>query len=234
MAPGESSDAPPQLVLLQSWTRATAPGMLHHLAVPPPPHPNTPPSPPRKDQEQLVITCSQAKTLGAQFGCQRSACWPWSCMGVGGGGVGGAVGRVVQRPASPTLLEDSDSHLSLRQQTSARMVHEDRGKSNSSSHVSMLSTIRCQRESLFGYPRKTTAAECNCPVKQQQLLAIVEALHLVKCYLMSIKQTNRSLTRRQVLFLQTQPVLSRRQACWSHELQWLNFNCVHGSDRAQS
>ena len=65
----------------------------------------------------------------------------------------------------------------------------------------------------------------------QELLAIVEALGVLRCYLLSGKQLNFRLVTDNTpnTLLQTQPILSQRQAHWSEYLQCFNFNRVHRS-----
>ena len=75
--------------------------------------------------------------------------------------------------------------------------------------------------------RKMTAAECNYIVTEQELLATVEALRVFRCYLLSGKQFNLVTDNQPNTFLQTQPLLSRRQARWSEYLQRFNFKWVH-------
>ena len=62
------------------------------------------------------------------------------------------------------------------------------------------------------YSRKMTAAERNYVVTEQELLATVEALRVFRCYLLSGQQFNLVTDNRPNTFLQTQPILSRRQA----------------------
>ena len=81
------------------------------------------------------------------------------------------------------------------------------------------------------YSRKMTAAECNYVVTEQELLATVEALRVFRCYLLSGKQFNLVTDNQPNTFLQTQPLLSRRQARWSEYLQRFNFNWVHRPGR---
>ena len=76
-----------------------------------------------------------------------------------------------------------------------------------------------------------TAAECNYVVTEQELLATVEALCVFRCYLLSGKQFNLVTDNRPNTFLQTQPILSRRQARWSEYLQRFHFNWVHRAGR---
>ena len=76
-----------------------------------------------------------------------------------------------------------------------------------------------------------TAAERNYVVTEQELLATVEALRVFRCYLLSGKQFNLVTDNRPNNFLQTQPILSRRQAHWSEYLQRFHFNWVHRAGR---
>ena len=81
------------------------------------------------------------------------------------------------------------------------------------------------------YSREMTAAERNYVVNEQELLATVEALRIFRCYLLSGKQFNLVADNRPNTFLQTQPILSRRQARWSEYLQRFHFNWVHRTGR---
>ena len=74
------------------------------------------------------------------------------------------------------------------------------------------------------YSRKMIAAERNFVVTEQELLATIEALRVFRCYLLSGKQFNLVIDNRPNTFLQTQPVLSWRQARWSEYLPRFNFN----------
>ena len=76
-----------------------------------------------------------------------------------------------------------------------------------------------------------TAAERNYVVTEQELLATIEALRVFRCYLLSGKQFSLVTDNRPNTFLQTQPILSRRQARWSEYLQRFNFIWVHRSGR---
>ena len=62
------------------------------------------------------------------------------------------------------------------------------------------------------------AAERNYVVTEQEL-ATVEALRVFRCYLLSGKQFNLVTDNKPNIFLQTQPILSRRQARWSEYWQ---------------
>ena len=61
------------------------------------------------------------------------------------------------------------------------------------------------------YSQKMTAAERNYVVTEQEVLAAGEALRVFRCYLLSGKQFNLVTDNRPNTFLQTQPILSRRQ-----------------------
>ena len=76
-----------------------------------------------------------------------------------------------------------------------------------------------------------TAAERHHVVTEQELLATVEALHTLRCYLLSGKQFNLVSDNRPNTFLQTKPIFSQRQALWSEYLQRVSFNWVHRSGR---
>ncbi|KAL0038535.1 hypothetical protein WJX77_009904 [Trebouxia sp. C0004] len=81
------------------------------------------------------------------------------------------------------------------------------------------------------YSRKMTAAERIYVVTEQELLATVEALRVFRCYLLSGKQFNLVTDNMPNTFLQTQPVLSRRQAHWSEYLQRFHVKWVHKAGR---
>ena len=81
------------------------------------------------------------------------------------------------------------------------------------------------------YSRKMTAAERNYVVTEQELLATAEALRVFRCYLVLGKHFNLVTDNRPNTSLQTQPLLSRRQARWSEYLQRFHFNWVHRSKR---
>ena len=72
-----------------------------------------------------------------------------------------------------------------------------------------------------------TAAEGNYFVTEQELLATIEALHVFRCSLLSGKQFDLVTDYRSNTVLQTQPILSRRQARWSEYSQHFNFTWVH-------
>ena len=58
-----------------------------------------------------------------------------------------------------------------------------------------------------------------------------EALRAFRCCLLSGKQFNLVTDNRPNTFLQTQPILSRRQARWSEYLQGFDFNWMHRAGR---
>lgn len=73
--------------------------------------------------------------------------------------------------------------------------------------------------------RRLTGAELNYTTHEQECLGVVHALKLWRCYLEGVKFTvvtdNHPNT-----FLDTQPLLSRRQARWSEFLQQFDFQWV--------
>ena len=75
------------------------------------------------------------------------------------------------------------------------------------------------------------AAERNCVVTKQELLATVEALRVFRCYLLSGQQFILVTDNKPNTFLETQPTLSRRQARWSEYLQRFHFNWIHRPGR---
>ena len=72
-------------------------------------------------------------------------------------------------------------------------------------------------------------AERNYVVSEQELLAVIEALRVFRCYLgdaFTVVTDNRANT-----FLDTQKTLSRRQTRWSEELQRYHFTWVFREGR---
>ena len=76
------------------------------------------------------------------------------------------------------------------------------------------------------YSRKMTDPERNYVNHEQELLAAIVALKVFRCYLLGNHFTlitdNKPNT-----YLDFQPTLSRRQACWSEYLQRFHFSWVH-------
>ena len=74
--------------------------------------------------------------------------------------------------------------------------------------------------------RKLTPAELNYPIHEKELLAIVHALKIWRVYLeghhFKIITDHRSL-----VYFNTQPTLSRRQARWNELLQEYDFEIIH-------
>ena len=66
--------------------------------------------------------------------------------------------------------------------------------------------------------RGMTSAECNYHIGEQELLAVVHAMRTWRCYLEGVKCTVVT-DHNPITYLQTQPMLSRRQARWSEYLQ---------------
>ena len=67
------------------------------------------------------------------------------------------------------------------------------------------------------------AAERNYVVTEQELLATVEALRVLRCYLLSGQQFSLVTDNKPNTVLETQPTLSRRQARWSGEFAAFPF-----------
>ena len=86
-----------------------------------------------------------------------------------------------------------------------------------------------QGRPIFFYSRKMISAEANYVVSEQELLAVIEALRVFRCYLddtFHIVTDNKANT-----FLDTQKTLSRRQTRWSEELQRYHFTWVYREGR---
>ncbi|MGH7239621.1 MAG: reverse transcriptase/ribonuclease H family protein, partial [Candidatus Saccharimonadales bacterium] len=73
---------------------------------------------------------------------------------------------------------------------------------------------------------KMSPAECNYPVHEQELLAIVYALEEWRCYLLSEHPVTVVTDHQSLKFINSQPVLSGRQARWVEFLQ--EFDLVQG------
>lgn len=70
---------------------------------------------------------------------------------------------------------------------------------------------------------KLSSAEANYTTTEKELLAVVHALKIWRCYLEGSKFTVVT-DHNPLTFFQTQPLLSRRQARWSEFLQMFNFD----------
>lgn len=70
--------------------------------------------------------------------------------------------------------------------------------------------------------RKLIPAECNYTTGEQELLAVVNAMQVWRCYLEGVKCTVVT-DHNPLVHLQSQPHLSRRQVRWSEILQRYNF-----------
>ena len=66
-------------------------------------------------------------------------------------------------------------------------------------------------------------AECNYHIGEQELLAVVQAMRTWRCYLEGVKSMVVT-DRNPITSLQTQPVLSRRQARWSEYCRCMTSN----------
>jgi hypothetical protein len=71
--------------------------------------------------------------------------------------------------------------------------------------------------------RKLTSVEVNYTTTEKELLAVVHALKLWRCYLEGSKFTVVT-DHNPLTFFHSQPLLSRRQARWSEFMQMFNFN----------
>ena len=80
------------------------------------------------------------------------------------------------------------------------------------------------------WSRKMTPAEQNYHITEQELLAVMEALKVFRCYLDGI-EFNIVTDHKPNTFLDSQPTLYRRQARWIEELQRYNFNWVYEPGR---
>lgn len=75
-----------------------------------------------------------------------------------------------------------------------------------------------------------TSAECNYHIGEQELLGVVHAMRTWRCYLGAANVTVMT-DHNPITYLQTQPVLSRRQARWSEYLQTFKFNWLYRPGR---
>ena len=78
--------------------------------------------------------------------------------------------------------------------------------------------------------RGMTSAECNYHIGEQELLAVVHAMRTWRCYLEGVKCTVVT-DHNPITYLQTQPMVSRRQARWSEYLQMYDFNWLYRPGR---
>ena len=72
-----------------------------------------------------------------------------------------------------------------------------------------------------------TSAEKNYPVSEQELLAVVHALRTWRCYLEGCVGLTVITDHKPNTFLESQQVLSRRQARWSEFLSRFSFELVY-------
>ena len=79
--------------------------------------------------------------------------------------------------------------------------------------------------------RGMTSAECNYHIGEQELLGVVHAMRTWRCYLGGAKQVTVVTDHNSITYLQTQPVLSRRQARWSEYLQTFKFKWLYRPGR---
>ena len=73
-------------------------------------------------------------------------------------------------------------------------------------------------------------AERNYHIGKQELLAVVHAMRTWRCYLEGVKCTVVT-DHNPITYLQTQPVLTRRQARWSEYLQMFDFTWLYRPGR---
>lgn len=74
------------------------------------------------------------------------------------------------------------------------------------------------------YARKMNGAETRYPTHERELLALVKTITKHRHYLLAVAVPFRCLSDHQsLIYLQTQPHLSRRQAAWVEDLQSFNF-----------
>ena len=78
--------------------------------------------------------------------------------------------------------------------------------------------------------RSMLPAEQDYHIGEQELLAVVHATRIWRCYLEGVKCTVVA-DHTPITYLQTQPVLSRRQARWSEYLQMFDFSCLYRPGR---
>jgi hypothetical protein len=81
--------------------------------------------------------------------------------------------------------------------------------------------------------KKLTDAERNWTTTEQEMWAVVHALHVWRCYLEGIKFEIHT-DHNPLVYLKTQPNLSRKQARWSEYLQRFEFDWkyIKGTDNS--
>lgn len=79
--------------------------------------------------------------------------------------------------------------------------------------------------------RKYKPAEANYTVGEQELLAVVNALQVWRCYLEGAPRFTVVTDHNPLIWLQTQKTLSRRQARWSEFMQRFDFGWVYRPGR---
>ena len=79
--------------------------------------------------------------------------------------------------------------------------------------------------------RGMTSAECNYHIGEQELLGVVHAMRTWRRYLEGAKEVTVVTDHNPITYLQTQPVLSRRQARWSEYLQTFKFKWLYRPGR---
>ena len=80
-----------------------------------------------------------------------------------------------------------------------------------------LGAVLVQAGRSVAFSRKLAPGEQNYHITEQQLLAVMEALKVFRCYLDGIEFNNVT-DHKPNTFVDSQPTLSRRQAGWSEEL----------------
>ena len=79
--------------------------------------------------------------------------------------------------------------------------------------------------------RKMTSAELNYSVSEQELLAIVHALRIWRCYLEGCQGLTIVTDHKPISYLDAQTMLSRRQAHWAEFLSRFDYELVYRPGR---
>lgn len=100
--------------------------------------------------------------------------------------------------------------------------------------VTGLGAVLLQQGGPLAYEsRKLSSAERNYGTGEQELLAVVHAMRTWRCYLEGVEFVVVT-DHNPLVYLQTQPTLSRRQVRWSEYLQAFRFRWRTGQARSMS
>ena len=92
--------------------------------------------------------------------------------------------------------------------------------------------VLLQGDTVIAYEgRKYKPAKVNYTVGEQELLAVMNALQVWRCYLEGAPRFTVVTDHNPLIWLQTQKTLSRRQARWSEYMQRFNFGWVYRPGR---